>query len=56
MPPVDPVISMVSMAAGHTDHRVLRRLTEVFNPMVLRLAPHVPFYVVLEQCPFATPQ
>lgn len=48
MPPTDQLISMVFMAAGHTDHRVLRRLTGVFNPVVLRLAPHVPFYVVLE--------
>jgi len=39
---------MVDMAAVHTDHRVLRRLTGVFNPVVLRFAPHVPLYVVLE--------
>ncbi|HEX4863995.1 MAG TPA: nitroreductase family deazaflavin-dependent oxidoreductase [Acidimicrobiales bacterium] len=36
------------MAAVHTEHRVLRRLTGVFNPVVLRLAPYVPLYVVLE--------
>jgi deazaflavin-dependent oxidoreductase (nitroreductase family) len=41
-------MSMVQMAAVRTDHRVLRRLTGVFNPVVLRFAPHIPFYVVLE--------
>lgn len=39
---------MVFMAAVHTDHRLLRRLTGVFNPVVLRFAPHVALYVVLE--------
>ncbi len=39
---------MMYMAAAHADHRVLRRLTGLFNPMVVRFAPHVPFYVVLE--------
>ncbi len=39
---------MVYLAAVKTDHRVLRRLTGVFNPVALRFAPHIPFYVVLE--------
>src|SRR5579864_5624773 len=39
---------MVSMAAVHAEHRVLRRLAGVFNPVVLRLARYVPLYVVLE--------
>jgi MFS family permease len=45
---IDQLISMVYVDPAHTDHRVLRRLTGVFNPVVLRFAPHVPLYVVLE--------
>lgn len=36
------------MDSVHTDHRVLRRLTGAFNPVVLRFAARVPMYVVLE--------